>query len=163
MSLVTPELKAKFDVLVGYYPPDQRQAAVIPLLHLMQDSAQGSYLTQEAQEAVANYLGMPISKVHEVVSFYTMLSEKPRGRHHLLVCHTLPCDLTGCGAVVRAIAERLKIHDGQVTPDGRFSLEEAECLARCGEGPVMQVGDVVYTNLTPEKTVAVIDELSKRG
>jgi NADH-quinone oxidoreductase subunit E len=163
MSLVTPELKAKFDVLAGYYPADQRQAAVIPLLHLMQDSSKGNYLTQESQEAVADYLGMPISKVHEVVSFYTMLSEKPRGRHHLLVCHTLPCDLTGCAAVVQAIADRLHIHDGEVSADGKFSMEEAECLARCGEGPVMQVGDTVYTQLTAEKTAAVIDELAKRA
>jgi NADH-quinone oxidoreductase subunit E len=163
MSMITSELKSKFDVLVSYYPADQKQAAVIPLLHLMQDAATGNYLTEASQQAVADYLEMPISKVHEVVSFYTMLSEKPRGKNHLLVCHTLPCDLTGCASVVKAIAEKLHIHDGEVTPDGKFSMEEAECLARCGEGPVMQVGDTVYTHLSLEKTGQIIDELAKRG
>lgn len=162
-SLITPELKSKFDVLVSYYPSDQKQAAVIPLLHLMQDTAKGKYLTTEAQQAVADFLGMPISKVHEVVSFYTMLSEKPRGQNHMLVCHTLPCDLTGCSGVVKAIADKLHILDGQVTADGKFSIEEAECLARCGEGPVMQVGETVYVNLTPEKTAAIIDDLARKS
>jgi len=161
--MITDALRAKFDVLMGYYPPDQRQAAVIPLLHLMQDSATGSYLSEAAQQAVADYIGMPVSMVHEVVSFYTMLSEKPRGKNHMLVCHTLPCELTGCSGVSVAIAEKLQIHDGQVSADGKFSVEEAECLARCGEGPVMQVGDTVYTHLTPEKTKAIIDELAKKA
>jgi NADH-quinone oxidoreductase subunit E len=129
----------------------------------MQDSISGSYLTAEAQQAVADYIGIPVVKVHEVVSFYTMLSEKKRGKNHLLVCHTLPCDLTGCGGVLSAIREKLHISDGELSADGKFSMEEAECLARCGEGPVMQVGDQVYTHLTPEKTAQIIDELAKRG
>ena len=61
--MITPELKKKFDVLLGYYPADQRQAAVIPLLHLTQDVATGNYLTAEAQQMVADYIGMPVSKV----------------------------------------------------------------------------------------------------
>jgi len=161
--MITAELKKKFDVLLGYYPADQRQVAVIPLLHLMQDTASGNYLTAESQQLVADYIGMPVSKVHEVVSFYTMLSEKPRGKNHMLVCHTLPCDLTGCSSVVSAIADKLHIHDGEVTKDGKFSMEEAECLARCGEGPVMQIGETVYTHLTAEKTAALIDELARKS
>ncbi len=115
MSLITPELKSKFDVLLGYYPADQRQAAVIPLLHLMQDSISGNYLTSEAQQAVADYIGIPVVKVHEVVRFYTMQSEKKRGKNHMLVCHTLPCDLTGCAGVVDAIHSKLHISDGEVS------------------------------------------------
>lgn len=162
-SLITPELKKKFETLLGYYPADQRQAAVIPLLHLMQDATSGNYLTSAVQQAVADYIGIPVVKVHEVVSFYTMLTEKKRGKHHMQVCHTLPCELTGCSGVINAIREKLHISDGELTPDGKFSMEEVECLARCGEGPVMQVGDTVYTNLTPEKVAQIIDELAKKG
>src|SRR5260221_33718 len=109
----------------------------------MQDSIAGKYLTKEAQQSVADYIGIPVVKVHEVVSFYTMLSEKKRGKNHMLVCHTLPCDLTGCAGVLDAISSKLHISDGEISADGKFSVEEAECLARCGEGPVMQVGDTV--------------------
>jgi NADH-quinone oxidoreductase subunit E len=163
MSVITPELKSKFDVLVGYYPANQRQAAVIPLLHLMQDSSKDAHLSVESQQAVADYLGVPVSKVHEVVSFYTMLSENPRGRNHLLLCHTLPCEMTGCDSVIQAVREKLHLEPGQLSADGKFSYEEVECLARCGEGPVMQVGDTVFTHLTAEKTKQAIDELAKKS
>lgn len=163
MSLISPELKSKFDVLIGYYPPEQRQAAVIPLLHLMQDSASGNYLTEEAQTAVADYLGIPVSKVHEVVSFYTMLAEKPRGKMHLLFCHTLPCELNGCSEVLEVIKEKLHLEPGQRSADGKFSLEEVECLARCGEGPVMQVGETVYTHLDESKIATILSDLGSKA
>ncbi len=160
MSILTSDLKEKFETLLTHYPADQRQAAVIPILHLAQ--AKAGLLTADAQQEVADYIGIPVSKVHEVVSFYTMLSEKPRGRNHMLVCKTLPCELTGCSAVIKAVHDKLGLNDGQVSADGKFSLEVVECLARCGEGPVMQVGEEVFTELTPEKTAQVIDQLAKR-
>ncbi|MES2201417.1 MAG: NAD(P)H-dependent oxidoreductase subunit E [candidate division FCPU426 bacterium] len=161
MSLITPELRARFDILVAYYPPDQRQAAVIPLLHLMQEKGGQGFLTAEAQAAVADYLGVPVVKVQEVVSFYTMLSEKKRGKNHLMVCHTLPCELTGCEGVMASVNKRLGLKGGEVSPDGKFSVEEVECLARCGEGPVMQVGERVFTHLTPESVLKAIDDMEK--
>lgn len=161
MSLITPELKAKFEKVVARYPKGQEQSAVIPLLHLFQESHSGS-LTAEHQKAVADYLNVPISKVHEVTTFYTMYSLKPRGKNHISVCRTLPCALCGCGDITDAVKEKLGVAEREVTADGKFSFEEVECLAACHLGPVMQIGETVYGNLTPEKAKAIIDELGKR-
>jgi len=161
MSPLTPELKAKFEKVVARYPKDQAQSAVIPLLHLFQESHGGS-LTAEHQKAVADYLNVPISKVHEVTTFYTMYSLEPRGKNHISVCRTLPCALCGCGDITSAVKEKLGVAEKEVTADGKFSYEEVECLAACHLGPVMQIGETVYGNLTPEKAKAIIDELGKK-
>ncbi len=158
MSYVSPEMRAKFDEITGRYP--RRQAAVIPLLHLVQE-AHGS-LPAEAQREVAEYLGIPAVKVQEVVSFYSMFTEKPRGRHHLMVCRTLSCALGGFQEVSATVERVLCIRHGQVTADGMFSVEEVECLAACDMGPVMQVGDTLHGHLDAGKTEALIEELKKR-
>ena len=160
-ALVTPELKAQFDRVLARYPPDQRQSAVIPLLHLFQESHGGS-LTAAHQQAVADFLGVPMSKVHEVTTFYTMYSLKPRGKRHISICGTLPCALCGCQDIVEAVQAKLGVQPEQVTQDGQFSFQVVECLAQCHQGPVMQVGDTVYGNLTPESARAVIDALGKK-
>lgn len=161
MSLITPELKARFDAVVARYPKGQEQSAVIPLLHAMQELG-GGRLTVEHQQAVADFLNVPMAKVHEVTTFYTMYSLKPRGRQHISVCRTLPCALCGCEAVTGAVRKKLGVEAGQVTGDGEFSFEEVECLAQCHLGPVLQVGETVYGNLTPEKVGPLIDELAKK-
>ena len=160
-ALITPELKAQFDSVVSRYPADQKQSAVIPLLHLMQASNGGS-LSYEHQKAVAEFLSVPLSKVHEVTTFYTMYSLEPRGKRHISICRTLPCELTGCGAISDAVKQRLGVAPNEITADGLFSYEEVECLAACHLGPVMQIGETVHGNLTPAKAVAIIDELEKK-
>ena len=160
MSLITPQLKEKFDAITARYPADQRQSAVIPLLHAMQELGGGS-LTAEHQREVAEYLGIPVSKVHEVTTFYSMFTLKPRGRHHISVCRTLPCALCGCESVTEAVRSRLGVAPGEVTPDGEFSFEEVECLAQCHLGPVIQVGDTVHGNLDARKVVELIDAMAK--
>jgi NADH-quinone oxidoreductase subunit E len=162
MSLITPELKARFDAVVARYPKGQEQSAVIPLLHAMQEMGHG-HLTQEHQQAVADFLNVPMSKVHEVTTFYTMYSLKPRGRQHLSLCRTLPCALCGSENVASAVKAKLGVAPGEVTGDGEFSYEEVECLNYCHLGPVLQVGDTVYGDLTPEKARTLIDELAKKG
>jgi NADH-quinone oxidoreductase E subunit len=159
MSLITPELRQRFDKVRAKYP--QAQAAVIPLLHLMQQKE--GLLSPEAQHAVADYLGMPVVKVHEVVSFYTMLSERKRGRHHLMLCNTLSCGLRGSQAVLDTLVAELGIRPGQVTPDGEFSIETVECLGACDMGAVIQVDDALHGNLDEQSTLKLIATLRARG
>lgn len=161
MSLITPELKAKFDTIVARYPSDQKQSAVIPLLHLMQESNAGN-LTQAHQQAVADFLSVPMSKVHEVTTFYTMYSLEARGKNHISICGTLPCALTGCESIVNAVSHELGVGPKEVTKDGKFSFEVVECLAQCHLGPMLQVGEHVHGNLTPDKVKILIAELGKK-
>jgi len=135
--IFNPALKAKCDVIVSRYPVSQ--AAVIPVLHLVQ--AQEGFLSPQTQQEVADYLKIPVSKVQEVVSFYTMFTTEPRGRNHLMVCRTLSCALGGCQGVMEAVEKKLGVGPKQVTPDGK---ELILLLQRFKDDPEMarQISDV---------------------
>ena len=155
--IFNPALKAKCDVIVSRYPVSQ--AAVIPVLHLVQ--AQEGFLSPQTQQEVADYLKIPVSKVQEVVSFYTMFTTEPRGRNHLMVCRTLSCALGGCQGVMEAVEKKLGVGPKQVTPDGKFSWEKAECLAACDLAAVIQVGDTLHAGMDAAKTEKLIEELKR--
>jgi len=90
-----------------------------------------------------------------------MYWKQPPGRWHLQVCRNLPCALRGADDVRAALEQRLGIRPGEKTPDGRFSLEEVECLASCDTAPVLQVNNTEYhENLTVERTLALIERLA---
>jgi NADH-quinone oxidoreductase subunit E len=161
MSAFSPELISKFDALVKRYP--QKRAALLPMLHLAQESHPEKRLTPEAEMAVAGYLGLPVSRVREVASFYTMYFTKKRGRVHFLVCRTLSCALNGCPDNLAALEKELGVAEGEVTEDGAFSFEAVECLGACDLGCVIQVGEALHGHMTPEKIKALVADLKGRG
>ena len=148
------ETLKKFDEIVRRYP--KQEAAMLPVLYLAQEEF--GYLSQEAIEYVAKMMGSPVAQVYGVVTFYTMLNMKPIGRHHIQVCRTLPCALKGAEGITAFLESKLGIAPGETTPDGRFTLSEAECLASCGTAPMMQVNDAYYEDLNEKK----IDEILGR-
>ncbi|MBM3280082.1 MAG: NADH-quinone oxidoreductase subunit NuoF [Candidatus Handelsmanbacteria bacterium] len=162
MALDVPAaLSRQIDEIITHYPPEQKPAPVLWLLHLLQE--QYGSLGQEQVEWTAARLGIPAIDVWGLVSFYPMFTEKPRGRYHLKVCRTLSCEMGGCQGVLQAIQKRLGIVPEQTTPDGKFTLSTFECLADCGNGPVMMVNDEHFANLTPEKTTALLDHIAQSG
>ena len=146
----------RYEQIVGQYP--DRRAAIMPVLWLAQKEF--ATLTPEVQQYVADLMGFPLAWVSGLASFYTMYYKKPVGKHHLQVCTNLSCMLRGSDHIVRAIEERLGIGLGETTPDGKFSIEEVECLASCGTAPMMQVNEDYHENLTPESTRQLIEKLS---
>lgn len=150
----TSENKQKFESLLTKYPT--KQAALLPTLWLAQK--QNGHLSLDVQEYVANLLSLSPVHVRGVVSFYTMYKEQPVGKYHLQVCRTLSCALMGCESIVRHLEDTHKIKSNEVTPDGLFSLEQVECLASCGTGPVMQVNESYFENLNTDK----VDQLIKK-
>jgi NADH-quinone oxidoreductase subunit E len=96
------------------------------------------------------------------VKFYTMFDEAPVGRWKLQVCRTLSCELMGARAVIDRIRDTLAIDPGETTADGEFTLQEVECLASCGTGPMMQCNLKFYENLTPDRIDALLEELRGR-
>ena len=145
----------RFDEIVGRYP--KKEAAMLPVLYLAQKEF--GYLGAEAIEYVAGIMGVPAARVYGVVTFYTMLSMKPIGRHHIQVCRTLPCALAGAERITAAIKAKLGIRVGETTPDGKFTLSEVECLASCGTAPMMQVNDDYYENLNEQRAGEILDKL----
>ena len=136
-----------------------RQAAILPLFHLVQ--REHGHISADAEVWIAKQLGLAPVKVHEVMTFYTMLHPEPVGKYHLQVCRTLPCALGGCGAVLARIRSKLGIRAGERTQDGKFSLQEVECLGACGNAPVVQVNDDYHWDLTAGKLEELLDRLAK--
>ena len=143
-----------------HYPT--RQAALLPTLWIAQ--REFGWLSEEAQDYVAQLMELPPAHVRAVVSFYTMFHRKPVGRFLLDVCTNLSCRLRGADRIVDCIRRRLGIEVGQTTPDGKFTLVTVECLASCGTAPMLQLNqDRFHENLTEESTSRLIDELAARG
>jgi NADH-quinone oxidoreductase E subunit len=157
MSFIfTPENQAAFEQTLTRYPT--RQAALLPALWLVQ--RQAGFISLEAQEYVGQLLDLSPAQVNGVVTFYSMYKQKPVGKYHLQICRTLSCALRGCGKITETVQDKLKIQSGEVTHDGKFSLELVECLASCGTAPVMQVNEAYFENLTAEKVKQLLDKLS---
>ncbi|MFB3818455.1 MAG: NADH-quinone oxidoreductase subunit NuoE [Candidatus Methylomirabilales bacterium] len=146
-GLIPEETRARFEELVKRYP--ERRSALIPILHEVQ--AEVGYLSPEAVDWVARFLGLSPADVMSVASFYDMLSLEPQGRHVVYVCQNLSCSLLGGERLVRHLEARLGIRAGETTPDGRITLRRMECLASCGTAPVIQVDGIYHERMTPEK------------
>ena len=151
----SPETWQRFEELVGRYP--KKEAALIPVLSMAQKEF--GYLSLEAMEYVAKIMELPAARVYSVVSFYTMLNMKPVGKYHIQVCRTLPCALMGAERMTARLKKKLGIQVGETTSDGNFTLIEVECLVSCGTGPMMQVNEDYYENLTEAKVDDVLESL----
>jgi NADH-quinone oxidoreductase subunit E/NADH dehydrogenase (ubiquinone) flavoprotein 2 len=152
-----PEQKAEFEAIVARYP--ERRAALMPTLWLAQKHF--GHLSPEVMEYVASLLGLTPAFVASVASFYTMFYKKPMGKHHVQVCTNLSCALVGADRLLACLKDRLGVDVGETTVDGRFSLDEVECLGSCGTAPMMQVNDDYWEDLTPESALAIIERLAR--
>ena len=149
----------KIAELLTHYPegPKGKQAALLPVLRLAQE--QFGFVSEEVMALVGETLGLSPAYVFSVATFYSQFYKKPVGKHHLQVCTNLSCCLEGAASIYKHLKERLGIKAGEMTKDGRFSLEEVECLAACGTGPVLQVNETYHEKIDSNKKV---DELLEK-
>ena len=162
----TAENEAKIAGIIAKYPKGREQSAVMPLLWMAQKQNQ-NWLPQAAMELVAKLCNMPVMRVHEVASFYTMFNLAPIGKHFIQCCTTTPCWLAGSDAVVKACRDTLGIEMGETTRDGMFTLREVECLGACANAPMVQIdsydaSELFYEDLNYDSTREIILAL-KRG
>lgn len=150
---LSKETLARIDAAIAEYP--YPQSALLAVLHLIQQ--EHGYLTEEDQAWVGDKFSLPVAYVAGVVTFYTMFRTKPPGRYHLQVCKTLSCRLRGCEEILGHLEKKHGIVEGEVTPDGRFSLVRVECLGSCGTAPMMQINDDFHENLTRERVDALLN------
>ncbi len=141
--------------LQSLYP--EKRGALLPVLHLAQDTF--GYVSLEVEEYVAGLFGLTPAHVHEVVTFYTMFFQQPKGRHVVAVCHNLSCHLLGAKTIIDHLTERLGIEVGETTADGRVTLLSVECLCACEQAPMMQVDDRYEGNLTADKVDQILRSL----
>ncbi|HEX3034193.1 MAG TPA: NADH-quinone oxidoreductase subunit NuoE [Thermodesulfobacteriota bacterium] len=151
------EARERIKEIISRY--ETKQSALIPVLKEVQ--RQNGWLSQEAMTEVAEILDIPPSSIQNVATFYTMFFTQPVGKHVIWLCRTLPCALRGAEQIEHYISEKLGVHTGENTPDGKITFLEAECLASCGTAPVMLVDDDLYDNLTKGKIDELIEKLKK--
>ena len=143
--------------LVARYPEDKQKSALLPVLHLAQESFDG-WLSTETMDYVASLLSIEPIEVYEVASFYSMYNLKPVGKFVFEVCQTGPCMISGSDNIITYIQQQLDIKPGETTKDGIFTLKLVECLGACGYAPMMQVGKIFREHLTKEKVDEIIAE-----
>ena len=142
------------------YPPGRQASAVISALWIGQE--QDGWVTKAMIELVAKMLDMPYIRVLEVATFYTMFNLSPVGEHLVQVCTTTPCALRGSDDVVAACKKHIAPTPHTISPDGKFSWMEVECLGACVNAPMLQIGKDFYEDLDGPATEKIL-EAFRRG
>jgi NADH-quinone oxidoreductase subunit E len=160
MTFAVPaNLEAQLDELVTHYP--QKRSASLMLLHALQEHF--GYISRDAVEWTARKLGLQPINIFELVTFYPMFRQEPLGKTHIKVCRTLSCALAGSGELRTHFCTKLGLdthkHAAQTTPDAKFTVEFVECLADCGNAPVVLLNE----DLLPKVTPAQADEIVAKG
>jgi NADH-quinone oxidoreductase subunit E len=153
------EFETRFAEMLTHYPT--RRSALVPTLLYAQDEI--GFLSDEVIAELAQRLDLTDLEVRNVISYYSMLTTKPRGKYNVQVCTNIACMLVGGEELLEHCEKKLGIGNKGTTPDGLFSLEEVECIGACSWAPAVQVNYDFHENLTNEKMDEVLDGYRKKG
>jgi len=153
------EFESRFAEMITHYPT--KRSALVPTLLYAQDEV--GFLSDEVIAELAHRLGLTELDVRNVISYYSMLTTKPRGKYNVQVCTNIACMLRGGEELLDHCKRKLGIGHKGTTQDGLFSLEEVECIGACSWAPAVQVNYDYHENLTTEKLDQVLDEYKKKG
>src|SRR5271156_4960482 len=153
------EFEARFAEMVPHYPT--KRSALVPTLLYAQDEV--GFLSDEVIFELAERLELTELEVRNVISYYSMLTTKPRGKYNVQVCTNIACMLVGGEELLDHCKKKLGVENKGTTPDGLFSLEEVECIGACSWAPAVQVNYDFHENLTNAKMDQVLDEYRKKG
>eukprot|EP00559_Dactyliosolen_fragilissimus_P001592 CAMPEP_0184855356 /NCGR_PEP_ID=MMETSP0580-20130426/635_1 /TAXON_ID=1118495 /ORGANISM="Dactyliosolen fragilissimus" /LENGTH=265 /DNA_ID=CAMNT_0027349853 /DNA_START=87 /DNA_END=884 /DNA_ORIENTATION=- len=152
----TEENYTRVKSVLGKYPSNYKQSAIIPLLDLAQRQ-NGGWLPVAAMDKVAQICEVSPPRVYEVASFYTMFNRTKVGKYFIQLCGTTPCMICGSEDISKTIQNHLGIKNGETTKDGLFTLLEVECLGACANAPMIQLNDDYYECLTPKTTIELLE------
>jgi NADH-quinone oxidoreductase subunit E len=160
--MLSAEAIKKIDYELTKYPADQRQAAVMSALRIVQ--TERGWLSHECISEVASYLRMPEIAAMEVATFYNMYDLEPVGKYKITVCTNISCMLRDSDAIVNHLQAKLGVGFNEVTADGKFCLKEGECMGACSGAPLMTVNNhTMHEFLTPEKVDEILQDLDKKA
>jgi NADH-quinone oxidoreductase subunit E len=152
------EFETRFSEMLTHYPT--KRSVLVPTLLYAQDEV--GYLSDEVIHEIASRLGLTELDVRNVISYYSMLTIKPRGKYNVQVCTNIACMLRGGEELFHHCRKRLGIDHKGTTADGMFTLEEVECIGGCSWAPAVQVNYDFHENLTAERLDTVLDEYKKK-
>ena len=124
---------------------------------LKETQARQGYITPDTISSLASSIKLPLHEVYAVASFYSFLSLRPKGRHVIRICRSLPCEMKNSLDMKGFIEREVGIMPGQTTPDGRFSLEITNCLGLCDQAPAMLIDNDPHVSLTPGKILDILE------
>jgi NADH-quinone oxidoreductase subunit E len=153
------QFETRFAEMVTHYPT--KRSALVPTLLYAQDEI--GFLSDEVIAELAQRLALTDLEVRNVISYYSMLTTKPRGKYHVQVCTNIACMLVGGEELLEHCKKKLGIGNKGTTADQMFSLEEVECIGACSWAPAVQVNYDFHENLTPAKLDQVLDSYKKKG
>jgi NADH-quinone oxidoreductase subunit E len=155
MARFTTDNAAVADDIIARYPV--KKSALIPLLHLAQE--QDGHVTDDAMEHIAELVDVTPAEVLGTCSFYEMFKREPVGDYVVNVCTNISCLLLGGEELLHHLEQRLGIKAGDTTPDGKFTLEDVECIAACTEAPCLQVNYRYFHRIGNDEVDVLIDDL----
>jgi len=135
--ILSQSVRAEIQKWMDFYPAGRQRSAILPALYVIQ--REFGYCVIEAQNELAEMLGLEPAEVGAVVGFYNMFHEEPKGEYHVEVCTNVPCMLRGANKCLHHLEEKLGVHHGETTADGKFTLDHMECLGSCGTPPMVAV------------------------
>jgi NADH-quinone oxidoreductase subunit E len=153
------EFERRFSEMLTHYPT--KRSVLVPMLLYAQDEL--GYLTDEAIREFSRRLDLSELEVRSVISYYSMLTTKLRGKYNVQVCRNISCMLRGADEIIQHVEERLGVEDKGTTADGLFSFEEVECIGACSWAPAMQVNYDFHEKLTKESVDRILEEYKQRA
>ena len=138
----------------------QDNSNLIQILNEVQEKY--GYIPKQSQIEISNYLSIPMAEIYGVITFYSRFTLEPKGKYNISVCLGTACFVKGSQALLDRLKERLKIEEGQTTPDGKFSIDATRCVGACGLAPVFTINNEVYGKATVKKLDEVLDEYMKK-
>jgi len=158
--MLTESYQERVDSIFKKYAPTKDN--LLKCLHELQDNHPQNYLSAEVLDEVSARYNLSKGQVFGIVSYYTMFSLEPRGKNLIRFCKSPVCQMLGAGNLATHIEKMLEIKSGETTPDGLFTLELAECLGACHQGPAMMVNKELVCDLTAEKIEQVLNDLKEK-
>ena len=119
----------------------QDKSNLIQILNEVQEKY--GYIPKQSQIEISNYLSIPMAEIYGVITFYSRFTLEPKGKYNISVCLGTACFVKGSQALLDRLKERLKIDEGQTTPDGKFSIDATRCVGACGLAPVFTINNEV--------------------
>lgn len=148
------KVKQETEEIISKYPKQKDQ--LIAILNDVQEKY--GYIPERAQFAISEKLEIPMAEIYGVITFYSRFTLKPKGKYNISICLGTACYVKGSQKLLDRAKERLKIEPGEVTPDGKFSIDDVRCVGACGLAPVFMINDEVYGNATVKQLDEAIDK-----
>lgn len=156
--LQNPELTVKLDAILEEHK--WKPGSLMVILNDVQGKI--GFVSEQIQAYIADYLHIPVSKVHGVISFYSFFTTRPRGKHTIKFCMGTACYVGGASQLIDKAKQLVGIDLGQTTDDGNITLEECRCVGACSQAPVIVIDETIHGRVKPSKVAQLIRSIDKQ-